>query len=117
VYGRTTMGHVGVTMDSRKIQRVRRLVASDFYTDPEVLDSILEALVDRHCGQLVRDIERCDKVNQDICEEQAVRVHAQIVDDLKQYPLGDGDRYHEIVADVVAGPQEKTRQFTGNSGS
>jgi hypothetical protein len=96
-----------VTMDLKKTQRVRRLIASGFYTDPEVLDPILESLVDRHCGQLVHDIERCDKVNQESCEKQAVGVHAQIMDDLKQYPLGDGDKYHEIVADVVASSLRK----------
>ena len=52
-------------MDSRKIQRVRQFMVGGFYADPEVLDSILEALVDRRCGQLVRDIKKCGDVNQD----------------------------------------------------
>ena len=98
---------VGAVMDSNKIQRVRRLIAGGFYTDPEVLDAILEVLADRHCGRLVRDIESCGAVNPDSCEEQAVGVHAQIVEDLKQHPTGDGDRCHDLVADVVAGSLRK----------
>jgi hypothetical protein len=96
-----------VTMDLKKTQRVRRLITSGFYTDPEVLDPILESLVDRHCGQIVHDIERCDKVSQESCKEQAVGVHAQIVDDLMEYPPGGDKRYHAIVADVVASSLRK----------
>ncbi len=98
---------LGVDMDSRKIQRVRRLIAGGFYTDPEVLDSILEVLAVRHCGRLLCDIEKCGKVNQDSCDEQAVGVHAQIVEDLMQYPIGAGDSYHGIVANVVGGSLKK----------
>ena len=35
------------------------------------------------------------------CVEEAGGVHVQIVDDLMQYPLGDGDRYRAIVAAVI----------------
>lgn len=94
-------------MDSKKVQRVRRLIASGFYTDPEVLDSIEDLLVERHCEQLVRDIEKCGKVNRDSCDENAAGMHAQIVDDLMRYPLGEGDKYHEIVVDVVASSLRK----------
>ena len=94
-------------MDLKKIQRVRLMITSGFYTDPEVLDDIEEVLVERHYARLMCDIERCSKVNQDSCDEEAVKAHAQIVDDLIQYPLGDCNIYHAIVADVVANSLRK----------
>ncbi|MHC4168568.1 MAG: hypothetical protein ACYSWQ_16580 [Planctomycetota bacterium] len=53
------------------------------------------------------DIEKCGTFSQDSCDEQAAGVHAQIVDDLMQYPLGEGDRYHEVVADVAVSSLRK----------
>ena len=99
-------------MDSRKIQRVRRLIASGFYTDPEVLDSILEALVDRHCGALVRDIEKCGNVSRENCDEEAVGLHVQIVDDLTRCPPGESKKYHTVVADVVTSSLRKLADLT-----
>ncbi len=89
-------------MDSHKIQRVRELIAGGFYTDPEVLDSIGELLAEKHPELLLRDIEKCGKVSRDNCDEEAVRVHTLIVDDLMQYPVRDSGKCHDIVADVVA---------------
>ena len=104
-------------MDSKKIQRVRRLVAGGFYTDPEVLEFIEDVLVERHYEWLVRDIEKCVMVSQGSCVKQAAGVHARVVDDLRQYPLGEGDRCHEAVADVVAGSATKlaTLIFAGKA--
>lgn len=98
---------LGFVMDSKKIQRVRRLIAGGFYTDPEILETLEHVLVERHWVRLVRDIDRCKDVciTQDSCDEQAAGVHAQIVDDLMQYPLGD--KYHDILADMVAGSLRK----------
>ncbi|MHC4565446.1 MAG: hypothetical protein ACYTE3_06760 [Planctomycetota bacterium] len=98
---------LGVAVDSKKIQRVRWLIAGGLYTDPEVLDSIEHVLVDRHYERLVGDIEKCGTFRQDSCDVQAAGVHAQIVDDLMQYPLGEGDRYHEVVADVAVSSLRK----------
>lgn len=99
----------GFVMDSKKIQRVRRLIAGGFYTDPEILESLEHVLVERHWERLVRDIDGCNDVClcRNSCDEQAAGVHAQIVDDLMQYPLGDGDKYHDILADTVAGSLRK----------
>ena len=104
-------------MDSKKILRVRRLIAAGFYTDPEILDSLEQMLVDRHYERLVRDSEKCDKVNQDSCDKKAAGVHAQIVDDLMRHKMGEGGRYHEIVADVVGGSLRKlaTLIFAGKA--
>ena len=49
-------------MDSRKIQQVRQLIAGGFYTDREVLDFILEALIDGKYEQLMGDIKKCDNI-------------------------------------------------------
>lgn len=102
---------LGVVMDSKKIQRVRRLIAGGFYTDPEVLDYIEQVLVDRQFGELLRDIKKCGRVNRDSCDEKAVGVHAQIVDDLMRYAVAGGDRYHDIVADVVASSLRKLKDL------
>jgi hypothetical protein len=94
-------------MDSEKIQRVRRFIASGFYTDPEVLDSIEVVLVDRHYERLMRDIEICSGLDQDSCDEIAVRLYSQVVVDLRQSPQADRNRLSDVVADVVVGSLDK----------
>lgn len=96
-----------LAMDSEKIQRVRRFIASGFYTDPEVLDSIEVVLVDRHYERLMHDIEICSGIEQDSCDELAVRLYSQVVVDLKQSPQADRSRLRDVVADVVVGSLDK----------
>jgi len=90
-------------MDSKKIQRARRLIAGGFYTDAEILDFIENVLVERQFERILSDIENCDEINLERSDEQAVEVHCQIVDDLKRYAHGNGEMDRRIVADVIAG--------------
>ena len=110
---------VEVAMDSKKIKRVRRLIAGNFYTDPEVLDTIEEILVERRWELIVRDINKCNDVCilQNNCDEKAAGVHAEIMDDLMQYTIGEGDGCHNILADIVAGSLRKLASliFAGNT--
>ena len=62
-------------MDSRKIQRVRRLIADNIYTDPQILDSLERMIVERHFEQLLSDIEKCCKINRERSDEQAIEVY------------------------------------------
>ncbi len=89
-------------MDAKKTKRVRRLIASGFYSDPDVLDSILQVVADRHCGRLIDDVQRCVTAEQNSCDEQAAGVHAQAAEDLMQCQIGGGRR-HNVVANAVGG--------------
>ena len=90
------------SMNSTKIQRVRRLIADGVYTNSDILDSIEEILVHRHYDRLMRDIESHSELAEDRCDEIAVGLYSQIVVDLKHCPEGNRKRYDDAVADVVA---------------
>ena len=81
-------------MDWEKIQRARQWIESGFYTDPEILNDAIEEGFHRYCDRLLRDIEE----NRD--KDNTAELFAQALLDLKRCPVGAGDRYRDIVADV-----------------
>ncbi|MHC4743163.1 MAG: hypothetical protein ACYS8Z_14710 [Planctomycetota bacterium] len=90
-------------MNSRKVQRVRKLIADGVYTNSNVLDSIEEVLVRRHYERLMHDIESHSDIAEHRCDEIAAVVYSQAVKELRCRTEGRTATYDDVVAAFLAG--------------